>query len=275
MKTRLLTAVIALPLLFVILFLLPAWVLAIFVSALSVIAVWELLYSTKLVCCVRLPIYVSLLAAFVPLWTCFKLDFPVLLAALFLLLFLVFVEAVFAFGKEKKIDMFQICACIFSGLIVPLMLSALVGLRMQDGGRFFVALPILISFVSDGGAYFVGVFFGKHKLVPALSPKKTVEGAVGGLVSTVVFTVLYGLVLRFTAGFEVSYPLLALYGLLGSLISQLGDLSFSLLKRGFAVKDFGRLIPGHGGILDRFDSVIFCAPAMQILLALIPALWLI
>lgn len=115
------------------------------------------------------------------------------------------------------------------------------------------------------------MFFGKHKLAPQLSPKKTVEGAIGGAVAAPVCAMLYGLIFQFfVPGIIPSYPVLALYGFLGSIISQLGDLSFSFIKREFGIKDYSNLLPGHGGILDRFDSVIFCAPLIELLLYFLP-----
>lgn len=272
MKTRIFAAVVALPLLFAVLFFLPPWVLTAFICLLSAIAVWEMLYFTGLLRHLRILVYTTVFAALVPLYVYFDLGRTVLLGGIFLLLLICFAEAIFAFSKEEKLGFPQIAGVLFAGFFIPLMLSALVPLKSHDQGRYYVLLPFIIAFVSDGGAYFAGVFLGKHKLVPAVSPKKTVEGAIGGIVSCVLFTLLYGVLLQQTAGFSVNLPLLALYGFIGSVISQLGDLSFSLLKRGFGVKDYGRLIPGHGGVLDRFDSVIFTAPAVELMLALVPAL---
>ncbi len=273
MKTRIIVAVIALPVLFVILFFLPAWVLAAFLSALAAIAVWELLYFTGVLKHMRILVYATVFAAAVPFWQYFQLGYTAILAGLFLLLLLTFAEAIFAFAGEYKVGFTQVTGVVFAALIIPLMLSSLLQLKRGTHGGCYVLLPFIIAFVSDGGAYFAGVFLGKHKLAPHVSPKKTVEGSVGGILSSVIITVLYGLLLHAAAGAMVNYPLLVLYGFFGSIISQLGDLSFSLLKRGFGIKDYGRLIPGHGGVLDRFDSVIFAAPALEVLLALAPAFY--
>ena len=160
----------------------------------------------------------------------------------------------------------------FFAMLIPYFLSSFVRLHELALGKYLVLLPLIAAFASDAFALFAGMAFGKHKLAPALSPKKTVEGAVGGLLGAVVFCLLYGVILQ--RGFQVqaNYPLLVLYGFLGSLVSQLGDLSFSYIKRQYGLKDFGNIFPGHGGVLDRFDSVIFCAPLIEILVHYLPAL---
>ena len=116
----------------------------------------------------------------------------------------------------------------------------------------------------------MGTLFGKHKLCPIISPKKTVEGLIGGLVLAVVGMVVYGLILQFGFKFKVNYFYVVIYGLLGALGGVFGDLSFSVIKRQTGIKDYGHLIPGHGGILDRFDSVIVVAPLVEALLLLMP-----
>ena len=113
--------------------------------------------------------------------------------------------------------------------------------------------------------------FGKHKLAPTLSPKKTVEGAIGGVCGATAAAVLSGVLAGPLFGVEgCRLWVLAVYGVVGSVLSQLGDLSFSYIKREYGLKDFGDLFPGHGGVLDRFDSVLFCAPFVEIMLYLLP-----
>ena len=110
---------------------------------------------------------------------------------------------------------------------------------------------------------------GKHKLAPVVSPNKTIEGVIGGLVASMVIMILYTLVLQI-ADFRVSYGLAILYGLLGGVVGVFGDLCFSVIKRQTGIKDYGNLIPGHGGALDRFDSMVTVAPLMEVLLLWIP-----
>ena len=160
-------------------------------------------------------------------------------------------------------------------VLIPCALSTLVSLRELNRGHgmFYVLIAVLAAWVADVGAFFAGTLFGKHKLCPEISPKKTVEGALGGLVANVAVMLLCGL--WFSAVFyqgqvAVNYLALFLIGFLGAPISILGDLSFSLIKRSCHIKDFGQVIPGHGGMLDRFDSVIFTAPFVYILVSFLP-----
>ena len=133
---------------------------------------------------------------------------------------------------------------------------------MGEKGYLYVWLIFIISFATDIFAYFVGRRFGSHKLIPSVSPKKTIEGSMGGVVASVVFSVLFGLIFKLQIG-----PIF-LVGLLGSAVAQMGDLIASSIKRYVGIKDFGRLIPGHGGILDRFDSVLLVAPYVYLILSL-------
>jgi phosphatidate cytidylyltransferase len=125
--------------------------------------------------------------------------------------------------------------------------------------------------LTDAGAYFVGVFYGKHRGITQVSPNKSREGYVGGVLSGALFLLMYGLILQNFAHLSVSLPAMAVYGLLGSGVTELGDLSFSFIKRQYGIKDYGDLLPGHGGMLDRFDSMIFAAPMLLILVEIYPA----
>ena len=134
-------------------------------------------------------------------------------------------------------------------------------------GVYFVILTLFGPWVSDVFAYLTGRFLGKHKLIPSISPKKTVEGMIGGMVFTAVFTVLYGSLLMHIVDDvqTANYFPLAFAGAGLSAVAQIGDLIMSYIKRKYGIKDFGRLLPGHGGILDRFDSVLAVAPFMLLL----------
>lgn len=144
-------------------------------------------------------------------------------------------------------------------------------IRNHALGLYFVWLVFISAWGSDTGAYFVGLKFGKHKLIPSLSPKKTVEGAVGGVISAAALAFVYGLIInRF---FDIDntsiiyiYPII---GFAGSILGQIGDLAASAMKRYAKIKDFGKIIPGHGGILDRFDSVLLTAPAVYYIMLLL------
>ena len=137
-------------------------------------------------------------------------------------------------------------------------------------GRYFILIPFILAFLSDSGAYFAGCYLGKHKLAPAISPKKTIEGAIGGVLAAVAFMLLYTLILQLAFDFKVNYGFALIYGVVGSVASVFGDLCFSVIKRQTGIKDYGNLIPGHGGVLDRFDSMIIVAPVTEAMLILIP-----
>jgi len=171
---------------------------------------------------------------------------------------------------------FKEVAVLYSMVVmIPCALHTLVSLRELNRGHgmFYVLIAVLAAWVADVGAYFAGTLFGKHKLCPEISPKKTVEGFIGGIAVDVAVMLLCGL--WFSAVFyqgrvEVNYLALFLIGFFGSFISVLGDLSFSIIKRSCHIKDFGQVIPGHGGVLDRFDSVIFTAPFVYLLVTFLP-----
>lgn len=160
----------------------------------------------------------------------------------------------------------QIMAAMFSFLYGPVMLSFLYLLREGfDDGIYLVWFVFLASWGSDTCAYCVGVLFGKHKMTPKLSPKKSVEGAVGGVLGAALLFVLYThFVINVYTGMSLALPFAAVLGAVGALVSMIGDLAASAVKRDHEIKDYGKLIPGHGGIMDRFDSVIVAAPIVFI-----------
>ena len=195
---------------------------------------------------------------------------PVLIV-LILLMAALFLPALGRYGTGGEIRFENIIVCLFGGIGISLFLSALVELKRFDNGQFYVLLPVICAFTTDIGAYFFGVFLGKHRGITQVSPNKSLEGYVGGILSGCLFMLVYGLLVQNFGGLPVKLPVMALYGLLGSAITEIGDLSFSLIKRQCAVKDYGTLLPGHGGMLDRFDSTIFAAPMLLLLVEILPA----
>jgi phosphatidate cytidylyltransferase len=190
-----------------------------------------------------------------------------------------FLYTVIMFGSlicYHKFVTFREVGVIYSmALMIPTALQTIVGLRTCGGehGMFYVIIAISSAWVADTGAFFAGSFWGKHKLCPEISPKKTVEGVVGGFVLNIVAMLVFGYIFHaiyYQYSVNVSYLTLLIIGIFGTIMSILGDLSFSLIKRSCHIKDFSEIIPGHGGILDRFDSVIFAAPFVFLLVQVMP-----
>lgn len=277
MLKRILVGVIFVPIVFVVLFILPPVWTAILVALIASIASFEFLRATKVAHHNSAYFFTALSAAMIPLgsyatytvWPVHAMT-PVLLCAM-VLMSVLFFQAIRRFGSEHAIPMEHIMVCLFGGVAIPACLSCLVQLRVMEHGRYLVLLPIISAFLTDSGAYFVGVFFGKHRGITQVSPNKSLEGYFGGLLAGAFFMLLYAVILRQFAQLVPSFFIMALYGLISSAATELGDLSFSLIKRQFGVKDYGNLLPGHGGMMDRFDSMVFAAPTLWLLVQLIPA----
>ena len=176
---------------------------------------------------------------------------------------------VFRFPNYHGRDVMSACFCFLYG---PVMLSFLYLIREGfPTGKYLVWLVFLCSWGSDTCAYVVGVLFGKHKMTPKLSPKKSVEGAIGGIVGAALLSALYiYLVEMFLESGQFGFGMTeaAILGAVGALMSMVGDLAASAIKRDYGIKDYGKLIPGHGGVMDRFDSVIIAAALIFIGLSL-------
>ena len=271
MKSRLLVAAVGVPLILVVMLWAPVWVLALMLAALAVIGTDELLK------CVgageekplRLLAYVGAMLFIAREYCIFSENtalrwstvyFPMVLVALTVLLF---AYAVYRGGEVKFV---QLCAALFSLYAIPYAFSAFLRLYSYGYHRAFLLLPLIFSFCSDTFAFFAGLTLGKHKLAPKVSPKKTVEGSIGGLLGNMAGGVVFAWVMNTWQGQSIPYVGIAILGLGCSVVAQLGDLSFSLIKREFGIKDYGKLFLAHGGVLDRFDSVLFVAPTLAILM---------
>ncbi|PXV93545.1 phosphatidate cytidylyltransferase [Lachnotalea glycerini] len=179
--------------------------------------------------------------------------------------FLIFLMTAYVFSFPKyRVE--QIMTTFFGLFYVAIMLSYIYQTRILQDGAYIVWLIFICSWGCDTCAYCVGMLFGKHKMAPRLSPKKSIEGAVGGVLGAAVIGVIYASIIN---NYLISkHDVIAGYAVIcsiGAMISQIGDLAASAIKRNHDIKDYGRLIPGHGGILDRFDSVIFTAPVIYFL----------
>lgn len=267
MKKRVIAAIVLLPLLLLVIFAAPKVVFACIFALLSIIAAWELLAGTGYIQQPRLLIYTAIMAAFVSLNSYFSWNSGYLQLATILFFALLFGESMFA---NLAIGFDKIFCCLIAGTLIPNLLSALTRIYNYEQGRVLVLIPFILAFLSDTGAYFAGMLFGKHKLAPTISPKKTIEGALGGIVGAIVGILLYCFILQIFFDYQVNYLLAVLYGILGSVAAVFGDLCFSVIKRQTKIKDYGNLIPGHGGVLDRFDSMVLVAPLSEILLILLP-----
>ena len=187
---------------------------------------------------------------------------------LFVIAVLVVFMFIYVFAFPKYVFE-QISGGFLGVFFVSVMLSFIYQTRMRADGLVLVPLVFLCSWGCDTCAYCAGVLFGKHKMAPKLSPKKSIEGGIGGLVGAALLGALYALAVNHRAGQNVPPVEYAVICLIGGMISMVGDLAASAIKRNYQIKDYGTLIPGHGGILDRFDSVIFTAPAIYYLAVLL------
>lgn len=260
MKTRIISALVALPLLiiFVVLGGLP---LKIAVTAIAIIGLYEIY---KAFCGFIKPVhYIGFIAAVIYMALIEKIIYTASLFNVFAALFIVVILIYVVCTHESRNTMDAIVT-FFGFFYVCFLISHVYLTRQYMHGKVFVWLIFLSAFGCDMGAYFTGMAFGKHKLIPQLSPKKTVEGAIGGIIVAVGICVIYGVVIEMLNELSgVDTVLLCfLTGLIGSVISQIGDLAASAMKRYTGIKDFGKIMPGHGGVLDRFDSVILTAPTV-------------
>ncbi len=193
------------------------------------------------------------------------------LAAVLFILILLMMIYVFCYPRYQTE---QVAGAFFGVVYVAVMLSCIYELRLMENGVFLVWLIFIASWGCDTCAYCVGMLIGKHKMAPRLSPKKSVEGAMGGVVGATLIGVIYALAVSgHLSGGSNYVAFFAIISLIGALISMVGDLAASAIKRNHDIKDFGKLIPGHGGILDRFDSVIFIAPVVYWLSVILSGLF--
>ena len=268
MKTRIITAIVAVFVLVPVLIFSDTWILPIAAAFCCALAVFEMLrccglnkkyaLSVPLVLIgVLAPLSVRLFDSFSALIT---YAVPVLLAIVFYFL------AVMVFSKGKT-SIEDVSVAGFTSFYIVFAFVALLSLRYYEPMGAYVYLMVFIgAWITDIFAYFCGMLFGKHKLIPDISPKKTIEGSIGGIIFTIGAFALYCFIVNKFWGDKVhlSYVTLIILGFFASIISQIGDLIASAIKRQYDIKDYGRLFPGHGGVIDRFDSVMLVAPVTYI-----------
>ena len=268
MRSRVLVSVIGVPIILVVILWAPVWVLAVTLALLSAIAAFELMRCVGVVKSAGQSCDLSNTAILGALFAVFvQYQYDDLYAALIVAYtLLIFAYAVYRAGEIK---FQQIMAALFAMYALPYAFASFLRLHEMGVHRAYLLLPLLFSFCSDTAAFFAGHAFGKHKLAPRVSPHKTVEGAVGGLLGDIVGGLVFAFFVNAAFGERLDYLGIAVLGVGCSVIAQLGDLSFSLIKREFGVKDYGHIFLAHGGVLDRFDSVVFVAPVLAALLPLL------
>lgn len=274
MKQRILTAVVGLSLMAIVLVFLDTVLFNIVIAIVSAIGVWEMLASDKTISSKPLKILCLACGIAIPfLGTEFLAPYRLLLFVLFFF----FLFAIYLLERET-VRFQHLAMAFFAGILIPLGLSCFVFLRdnYPKAPLIYILTIFAAAWLADIGGLFVGALIGKHKFAPKISPKKTIEGVVGGLVFGTFGTM--GIVWLLTAlpiynvEISVQYLPLGIAAFLAACISIFGDLCFSLIKRQAEIKDFGKLMPGHGGVLDRFDSILFAAPFFLVVFDLFPSI---
>ncbi len=269
MKQRIISAMVGLAILIVVMLLYQTIAFNIAISLVSALAVFELLHATGYVKS-KLVLSLSLVyAMIVPFFSTMDhrgMQIYVTLGYLILLFACLL-------AGHQKIQFQEIAISFFISLLVPLALAVVVLLRDRNPhGIFYTLLICEAAWIADSAAYFVGRAFGKHKMAPLISPHKTVEGAIGGVVISAAFFLIFCFVYQQVTETVLSIQWLhaLIVGVLTTLIGITGDLTASVIKRQTGIKDFGKIMPGHGGIMDRFDSFLFVAPSLYLLLSFFP-----
>ncbi len=266
MKSRILVAVVGVPVLVYVVLWAPSIVMMIALCLLAGIGSMELQQCVSGVKRSEMVGLSAVAAVFVVEWT---YDRPEAIALLLVLEAVIFFGHAIKKGGEVKFN--QIMAGLFGSIAIGYSFSAFLRLEASGIHRAWLLLPFILSFACDTFAFFTGLTLGKHKLAPKVSPKKTIEGSIGGLLGNVVCGLLFAYVMDRWFGSSIAAVPMVVLSLLCGVVAQIGDLSFSLIKREFGIKDYGRLFLEHGGVLDRFDSVLFVAPTVEIILTLFPS----
>ena len=263
MKSRILVAVVGVPVLVWVVLWAPSIVMMAALCLLAGIGSWELQH------CVNGGEHfgwesVGVLFSMWAVWGFYK-D-PDAIAAIYILAGILVSGLAVSYGGKMKFQ--QLAAILFGGIFLSFSFSSFLRLEASGIHRGWLLLPFILSFACDTFAYFAGRAFGKYKLAPKVSPHKTVEGSIGGLVGNVVCGLLFAYVMDRWFDASITAISMVALALVCGVVAQIGDLSFSLIKREFGIKDYGRLFLEHGGVLDRFDSVLFVAPTVEIALTL-------
>ena len=256
MTKRIITAVVGIPLLT---FLLYKGDLYIFLGNLTItiIAILEYTFAMNKILKPKINVPLMVILTILLVYT-MGYNYTNSLPALIIALVILFCYEVL----NGKADVQRGISSFFGLMYVPIMLSFMLLFQYLPHGMVYLAMVFIVAFVTDTFALVIGLMFGKKTLAPKISPKKTIAGAIGGIIFAIISVIIYGLILKFY--FKIDFPiwLCIVIGAVCSVAGQCGDLTASLIKRYTGIKDFGKCLPGHGGILDRFDSIIFILPVM-------------
>ena len=270
MLTRIISGAVGAALLAVVLFFHDTLLLPVAVAAMIAVMLYELLRAVKLHKCVPVLAASELCGISVPFIIRYMASFGE--AAQNLLTFAVTLVASFVvfavwLKKHKRIRYEQVFFALACMILVPQAMATMVRIERMDSsnGLFLLIMALCGAWIADTGAYFTGVAFGKHKLCPEISPKKTVEGFIGGILTT---ALVYAVAFSLYFGFSPKKAVIAFVtGAAGAVVGAVGDLSASMVKRQIGFKDYGKIMPGHGGLMDRFDSVLFVLPTFYVFMA--------
>lgn len=261
MKTRLLTSLLGAIVFLVVLFTNPL----VFQSAVVIvvgIATYEVYSVTGISKKLPLAITGCFGIAWCALLGCMHLDARTVTIDMCLLCLTLYVAVLMGLMifDHKNIKLSDASTAFFASVFIGLLFSYLIPMRTMEHGQLIIITLFAATWCADGGAYFVGIRFGKRKLAPELSPKKTVEGAFGGILGSILGMLIYSFILKVIVGVNCNVFGLVVVGICCALLGPVSDIATSAIKREFGVKDYGNLFPGHGGILDRFDSVLLTTP---------------
>lgn len=256
LRTRVLSAILGIPLIVFILYFKGPY-LFLFVSAVSLVGLYEYYKALSNISIKtnRIFGYITVIIYYMMFLMPITFDRPGFIVA-FSVMALFTIEIV-----TQKHNTSEIAATLLGIVYIPFLFSHMLFIEKLDYGDIILWLPFLTAWFTDTFAYFVGVYMGRVKLCPRISPKKTVEGALGGIAGSIALSTLSGYIFNMQ-GIEIGIIHFVIIGFLCSVASELGDLAASYIKRYTGIKDFGNIIPGHGGIMDRFDSILFTAPVV-------------
>jgi CDP-diglyceride synthetase len=274
MKKRLISSFVGIAILILILYFHKTYILNAAISLVSGLAAFEILSASKLIKTLKLSVPSIVFAMAIPLMEISKLNIYINLLCFLYIVFLFILNIT----DSINISLAHIGITFFTIITTSFSLSCIVKIRNNFGeiSIYLIAFALICAWCCDIGAFTVGKLFGKHKLAPKVSPNKTVEGSIGGILFVLIASlggaVLFDKVLssNMSEVYAVYFFPLIVSSIIAAIIGMIGDLSFSMIKRYYNIKDFGKIMPGHGGVLDRFDSVIFVIPFIYLINSIIP-----